>query len=301
MEILKKSDRIIIVNPVDFDIKHILECGQVFRFKDLGDRYVVFSKSFKAEVFTYDDRVEIITSDVEYFYNYFDLSADYGSIKKQLLSMDYNQGGKEAKEGFSEIGTKNTQKHPKICSYEYMSAAIEFGSGIRILKQDLFEVIISFIISANNNIKRIQGIIERLCEGLGIKMDGFYAFPTPEQLLKGSVSFFESIGAGYRAKYLAMAAKQLSGQLKQILKKTPARSELQQIMGVGPKVADCILLFGAGLKNVFPVDVWIAKSFSEDFGGSGNREQTARELVKIFGSLSGYAQQYIYYYKRSGY
>ncbi|MDR0850531.1 MAG: hypothetical protein LBN07_03545 [Christensenellaceae bacterium] len=280
MNITKTKDKIIISDTADFDIKQILECGQVFRFKNLGDRWTVFSKNYKAEIFTYSDRVEIISSNTDYFYNYFDLDTDYDEIKRQLLGIDYDSQ-------ITGLGTEMAQNEPEMSGYEYMSAVIECGSGIRILRQDLFEVIISFIISANNNIKRIQGIIERMCSGLGTKMEGFYAFPTLEQLLKADISFFEKIGAGYRAKYLYEATRQLAGEYNDILVKTPARERILQIMGVGPKVANCIMLFAFHRLDTAPVDVHIKRAI-ESMG-------KIKADVIFNHKYAGVAQQYIFY------
>ena len=271
IEVLK--DKIILYNPDSFNIRHILECGQVFRYKNLGDCYQVISSNKIAKIFTYNDRVEIETSDPEYFYNYFDLDTDYSKIKEELSK------------------------------YDMLKDAINYGNGIRILKQNLFETIISFIISANNNIKRIQGIIERISEHFGTKKDCFFAFPTLEQLKNATQEYYKSLGAGYRSAYLVKVVGQLENKQFDLyhLKELPTpilRKKLISLAGVGPKVADCILLFGFGRKDVFPVDTWIEKVYNEQNSIKRTREQIAQYYVDKFKNLSGYAQQYFFYNKR---
>ncbi len=268
-----EKEKIIITNLSDFNITHILECGQVFRFVKTDDNtYKVFSLDKFATIVTYDDKVEILTQDTEYFVNYFDLKTDYNDIKSAL---NY---------------------------YKQLQEPILYGYGIRILKQDFFEMIISFIISANNNIKRIQGIIEKICAFCGKDMGEYYAFPTLDQLMTCEVSDFKAFGAGYRADYLYKVCRQLKDISLDNLREMDTmslRKSLCTLMGVGPKVADCILLFGLGRKDVFPVDTWIMKVYKDIFnGGLTNREQISKFLVDCFKDLSGYAQQYLFYYKR---
>lgn len=269
-----ENGKIIITKLQDFNITHILECGQVFRFKKISEgHYISYSLDKKAEIITYNDRVEILTNDADYFINYFDLDTNYGKIKKDLSKFDL------------------------------LKEPIKYGYGIRILKQNLFEMVISFIISANNNIKRIQGIIEKICAFCGENMGDYYAFPTLEQLTKCTAQDFKNFGAGYRAEYLYKVCRQLQNvDLEQIAKppSNEARKMLCSLMGIGPKVADCILLFGLNRQDVFPVDTWIMKVYQDMFGGNlTNREKIANYLVDYFGSnISGYAQQYLFYYKR---
>ncbi len=273
MNIKLQQNKILITNPDSFDIKHILECGQIFRYKNMGEYYVVYSLDKRAKIYTYQDYVEIITDDTQYFYNFFDLDTDYNKIKSQLSKFDM------------------------------LKDAIKYGSGIRILKQNLFEMIISFIISANNNIKRIQGIIEKLCTAFGTNMGEYYAFPTIDQLKSATSKFYKSIGAGYRSEYLVKVISQLTnGQFdlnccdKYCTK--DLRKQFITLSGVGPKVADCILLFGVGRTDVFPVDTWIQKVYNDQNSTQRNREQIAQYFVDTYGDLSGYAQQYFFYNKR---
>lgn len=258
----------------DFNCQHILECGQIFAYKKLGEDYEVLSLDKKATIKPTDEGYEIWTKDVEYFENFFDLKTDYSEIKKELF------------------------KHP------IMQKPIEFGYGIRILKQDLFEVLISFIVSANNNIKRIQLILNKLRERLGENMGDFNAFPTREALLKVDEQFFTEIGAGYRAKYLYKVLRQVDEKTLlqwQDLDTLKLRKKLIELAGVGPKVADCVLLFGYGRGDVFPVDTWINQMYNKFYNKDKtvDREKIREALTQEFGAMSGYAQQYLFYYMRS--
>ncbi len=270
------KDYIEIFGKEDFDIKEILECGQVFSYKFMGDCYLAYSADKKAKVTETSLGYIIKTNHPNYFENYFDLKTDYGKIKETLSK------------------------------FPILKKPIDFGKGIRILKQNLFETLISFIVSANNNIKRIQMILERLREKLGSKVGDFYAFPTREQLKGASVEFFKEIGAGYRADYLYKVVRQIDDNTLnewQKLDTKDLRNKLISLSGIGPKVADCVLLFGYGRQDVFPVDTWIEKMYVKFYCSNSqivpNREKIRENLVKEFGNLSGYAQQYLFYSMRS--
>ncbi len=269
-EILK--DGILIIGKNDFNIDDILLCGQIFSFNKVDYGYDVYSLDKYAKVVEEENGYRIITNDSAYFENFFDLKTDYSLIKKELKK------------------------------YPLLSEPIKFGGGIRILKQDLFETLISFIVSANNNIKRIQLILNRMREKLGKDMGGFYAFPTQEELLKVDEKFFKEIGAGYRAGYIYKVVRQVDEKMLKDwnnLSTTELRKKLIALSGVGPKVADCVLLFGYGRKDVFPVDTWIAKMFNKYYAPLENREEIRRRLINEFGNLAGYAQQYLFYFMRS--
>lgn len=269
-EILK--DGILIIGKNDFNIDDILLCGQIFSFNKVDYGYDVYSLDKYAKVAEEENGYRIITNDSAYFENFFDLKTDYSLIKKELKK------------------------------YPLLSEPIKFGGGIRILKQDLFETLISFIVSANNNIKRIQLILNRMREKLGKDMGGFYAFPTQEELLKVDEKFFKEIGAGYRAGYIYKVVRQVDEKMLKDwnnLSTTELRKKLIALSGVGPKVADCVLLFGYGRKDVFPVDTWIAKMFNKYYAPLENREEIRRRLINEFGNLAGYAQQYLFYFMRS--
>lgn len=268
-----EKNKIEIVGKEDFNPEHILECGQVFSFKqnERGE-YEVLSADKRAVITETDAGFVIKTKDTAYFEEYFDLKTDYSSIKKHLRS------------------------------YKILKKPIEYGCGIRILKQNLFETLISFIVSANNNIKRIKMILNRIREKYGKNMGEFYAFPTREELLKAKVENFEELGAGYRAKYLFGVLRQVDERTLESwrgLQTQQLRAKLISLMGVGPKVADCVLLFGYGKKDVFPVDTWIAQMYNKYYDNLQNREKIRQNLLSEFGDFSGYAQQYLFYFMRA--
>ena len=261
-----------IYNKEDFNPTHILECGQVFCYQKEDGVYNVFPEKEYAQIEEFVDCYLIKTNNPDYFVEFFDLKNDYTSIKNKLLKFDI------------------------------LKEPINFGGGIRILKQNLFEMLISFIISSNNNIKRIQLILSRLRENLGEKIDKGYAFPTYDKLLTANQDFFVKIGAGYRATYLFKVLRQVNPEQLENWRDLPTeqlRKKLLSLIGVGPKVADCILLFGYGRGDVFPVDTWIFQMYNTYYPRLENREKIRENLVHEFKDLSGYAQQYLFYYQRS--
>jgi len=264
-------DGLFIPNSPDFDIKHTLECGQVFRFKPMDFGYRLYTMGHKADVYCQKDGTKILCKNKNYFIKYFDLDTNYAIIKSQLDKQN-------------------------------LSEAIKYGAGIRILKQNPLETIISFIISANNNIPRIKKTIERLCEGYGEKCDDYYAFPTLEKLSSIPLEFFKEIGCGYRAEYLVDTIAKLNDFDFEKLSKLDTielRQQLLKLKGVGRKVADCILLFGFYKTDVFPTDTWIEKVYKDEFGDNKLSAAKISEFyAKKFGNLSGYAQQYLFYAKR---
>lgn len=271
---LIQKNNIIITELKDFDIRHILDCGQTFRYEKLNEgQYRVYSKDKTCSVTQSDGKAVIECKDIEYFVNYFDLQRDYGEIKQKLKGKPF------------------------------MTDAIEYGHGIRILNQDRWEMLISFIISANNHIPRIKGIISRLCASLGENMGDYYAFPTPKAMASKDEDFYKALGAGYRAKYLAVTARQVADDfdLDEIdsMDGNAANKRLCSLMGVGSKVADCILLFGYHKQDVFPVDTWIKKVYKDIMGDSvADNNIIRRKLIDIYGEYSGYAQQYLFFNKR---
>ena len=270
--IQKQKDKIILINEKHFSAKDILECGQIFRYaKNSKGNYEVFSLNKHAEIVEKDGVVEIFCDDVDYFFNFFDFETDYSKIVDELSE------------------------------YPILKTAIDYGFGIRILNQDLFETIISFIVSANNNIKRIQKIIEKMCSSLGTKTDFGYAFPTLEQLSSASVELLRSFGLGYRAEYIHKTINIMKNfnidSLKEMSTEN-ARQTLLKLAGVGPKVADCILLFALQKNDVFPCDTWIKKVYHEHFEQGHKDHQISKFFVTKFDKNSGYAQQYLFYFQR---
>lgn len=273
MEIIKTKDKIIVNSPSDFDVVQTLCCGQIFRFTISGDRAKVCSQNKMAKLKFDADKIEIETDDVDFFYNFFDFSTDYTKIKEQL-SLD-----------------------------PLLKPAIQFAPGIRIINNDAYEMIISFIISANNNIKRIQKSIEYLCEHFGKNMGEYHAFPTLEELKTATVQDFVTAGLGYRAEQMFDTVQKLTMQDVEEMKSMPTaeiRQKLISYKGIGEKVANCILLFGFGTKDVFPVDTWINKVYNDIYKvNETNRQKITRLFTEKYGNLAGYAQQYFFYYYRS--
>jgi len=273
MEYKVYKNKIVMQNSSEFDIKHILECGQVFRYKVVESGYEVYALEHKARVYCQKDTTTIFCDDTTFFQKYFDFDTDYAKIKSELRDT------------------------------EILENALELGSGIRILRQDPLEIIISFIISANNNIPRIKKSLERLCERYGVKKGEYYAFPTLQKLKKVPEAFFLEIGCGYRAPYLVKTIQMLSEKFIQSLYSMDiieARKELIKLSGVGGKVADCILLFGYYRTNVFPCDTWIKKVYVQHFNGDCKLPagKISEYFVSLYGNNAGFAQQYLYYYKR---
>ena len=269
MKYILKKDCIKIQDNSEFNIEHILECGQVFSYEKVGDKYIVFPQDKHAEIVKENDCYKIFTKDTDYFIKYFDLNTSYKDIKD------------------------------KLTKFKIMKKPIEFGYGIRILKQDLFETLISFIISANNNIKRIKLILNNLRKKIG--QDG-KSFPSYDKLLSCDENFFKSIGAGYRANYLYKVLRQITPKQLEQYKSLPTkelRQKLISLSGIGPKVADCVLLFGFNRFDVFPVDTWIEQMYNMFYQPLSSREKISQNLVEEFGMLSGYAQQYLFYFQRS--
>ncbi len=218
------------------DLKQTLFCGQCFRFKELGENSFEGIVGDKYGKFTQKpDGIEIDCpeKDLPFWQDYFDLDLDYDKLLKEF----------------------NKDKTLK--------SACE-GRKIRVLKQPPFETLISFIISQNNNIKRIAGIIDRLCENFGTKTEYGYAFPTQQQLKNVTEEALAPLRAGFRAKYIADAAEKInSGEVDfhkiKALPDDEAREALKVIKGVGDKVADCVLLFGLHRLSAVPKDVWIKR------------------------------------------
>lgn len=268
-----EKGKITIFDTSDFNIEHILECGQVFRYKKLNNCYEVYTLNHKATIFS-QKPITICCDDEKYFEKYFDLDRDYAKIKLAL------------------------KKDGLLCK------AIDFGYGIRILNQGKIEAIIGFMISANNNIPRIKQILENICREYGTDMGDYYAFPTLEQLSTIPLEFFTNIKCGYRDKYLyetIQMLKDIDLDYLDTLSTDELKLQLMKLKGVGSKVADCIMLYGFHRTDVFPTDTWIKKVYVDFCKGSTNEsEKVVRSyFVNRYRELSGYAQQYLFYNKRS--
>lgn len=253
-----------------FDIKQTLDCGQVFRYKEENEKFTLTAGNHRAIFSVSADGTTIDCDDENFFRKYLDFDTNYDII--QLKSQDKG----------------------------LVSSAIDFGKGIRILKQNFVETVFSFIVSQNNHIPRIKAIIERICAEIGEDMGGYNAFPTVEALASKNEDWYASLGAGYRAEYLALTARRFVDEGIPDFTDTDtetARKILTSYKGIGRKVADCILLFGLARHDVFPVDTWIMKVFEEEYAGVP-ADKLSRLLVEKYGEYSGYVQQWLFYFKR---
>lgn len=278
-----ENEKLIITELNCFDLSKSCACGQAFRWTQ-NEKDGSWSCMLRSHpVIAKQNETELIiapckSGEEDGLIKYFDLERDYSKIESMLAEN------------------------------ERLSVCLNDASGIRVFNQDPFEALISFIISANNNIKRISGIIDRLCKYCGecIKLydDVFYAFPSPERIAELSISELKEIGTGYRAPYIKASAQRIADgyDLEKLrdISLANARKELLTFPGVGPKVADCILLFSLGHTDAFPVDVWIGRAMKELFFDS--EPPTKAELNRVIesiGSCSGIVQQYIFYYARA--
>lgn len=284
MDIIAENNNIILENAVDFDLKDIFTCGQCFRFNKTGDsEYTGTAFGKTVRISQCGNRVVFYnTSEADFrnvWFDYFDLGRDYSEIKAQLLKANDS----------------------------VMENAVHYGSGIRILKQELWETVVSFIISASNNIPRIKKIIELLCENFGEKhcYEGnvYFSFPQPKVIAKLSEGDLSVIRAGFRTKYILASAKAVdSGEFDLTslfeLSTADAKKALRSLSGIGNKVSDCILLFALNRFDSFPIDVWIKRIV--EFCYFENREQSIKTISEFaaerFGNLGGIAQQYLFYY-----
>lgn len=270
MECTKTENGILFKNVNDLDLAQTLDCGQSFRWEqqENGD--------FKGVAFDREVTVRLIGSDFyiiggkeedsELWSEYFDLDFNYAAVRDELSDLS-----------------------------GVLKSAASYAPGIRILKQDSWEALCSFIISQNNNIPRIKGIIKRLCENFGDKtVEGGCTFPDARRLAELSVEDLSPLRSGFRAKYLIDAAQKVaSGEVNlDDIKTMPtdeARRALMMIKGVGPKVAECALLYGMHRLECFPMDVWMKRAMAvllPEFG------------VEDLGDYAGIAQQYIFHYSR---
>lgn len=282
--ISEEEDKVILKGMEHFEPKHIFECGQCFRWDSEADGSytgVAFGRILNVK----KDNEDIIFSNTnlkdfkEIWEDYFDLKTDYGEIKN------------------------------KLSSDPILKEAIKFGNGIRILNQDEWEILISFIMSARNSIPMIKKSLNMLSERYG-KYIGeyngrkYYSFPEADVLDKLSLEEVQDCKASFRAKYIISAATIVSSGETDIyrfknLSTEDARKELMRFTGVGPKVSDCIMLFSMKKHDAFPIDVWVKRVMEYFY----LKKDTSLKIIQEygqdkFGEYAGYAQQYLFYYAR---
>ena len=270
MKNISSENFIVIPDVRDLDLEQTLDCGQSFRWEKQNDGSfsgVAFGKYVNISLDGTDMIIKNAAPDDEKIWReYFDLELDYGKIRGDISKL-----------------------HPVL------EEAARYAPGIRILRQEPYEALCTFIISQNNNIKRIKGIVARLCESFGDEIDeGVYTFPNAERLEELTPDDLAPLRAGFRNRYIIDSAKKVaSGEVDLELCKTAdyeaARAELMKITGVGVKVADCTLLFGMHRVEAFPVDVWMKRAMEKLFPGMSAND---------FGEYAGIAQQYIFHYSR---
>lgn len=257
-------------NVSDFDLKDTFECGQCFRFDEQEDgSYIGVASGKKLRIKKQGQKIilDCVWEDVNFWLDFLDLEFDYQDAKEKLSKL-----------------------HPNL------EKAAKHAPGIRILRQEPWEALCSFIISQNNNIPRIKGIVSRLCEYFGEKIDDrYYSFPDAKTISRLSKEDLAPLRCGFRDKYILDAASKVANDEinMETIKSLPieqARQELMKIKGVGVKVADCALLYGFHRLECFPMDVWMKKAMEELFPGVVGEE---------FGEHAGIAQQYIYHYMRN--
>lgn len=270
LQIQPTAEGILLTEITNFDLETTLDCGQCFRFARnedggwhgvAGHRPLTISQTNQGILLKH-----VTEEDFESFWRvYFDLDRDYAAVQRTFPA------------------------HPRL------QPCLEFAAGMRILRQDPLEALVGFIISQNNNVPRIKGIVRRLCESFGEPIGEEYAFPTPQRLAALSAEDLAPLRSGWRAAYILDAARKVACgdlDLDQVAQMpiVEARKALQTIHGVGPKVAECVLLYGMGRLEAFPLDVWMKRAMTDLFP-----DLTPED----FGQYAGIAQQYIFHYCRS--
>ncbi|MDR2143999.1 MAG: hypothetical protein LBP29_06490 [Treponema sp.] len=293
----------IIVPKKEFNIQATVECGQMFRFTkntDSGGHGVYELISQNRKCLLAEERgmavIRAEEKDIGYFVNYFDLETSYTPILKELRRQLAAPPARHARRS-------RARDLPPLIEH-----ALEYGKGLRLLKQDRFETLVSFILSTNNNIKRIKGTIERICTALGRRRESefgpFFAFPAAKKMAAMDEGFYREMGCGYRAKWIPEAARKAARKSARGLDGLEALSDeelikqLQTFNGIGPKAADCIALFAFGRYAIFPVDTWVKKIYADLFNERASEKTMRQNLISRFGHFSGIAQQFLFYYYR---
>lgn len=294
-EFKKTNTKVEFFGVKDFDLDHVFDCGQCFRWKKESESsyYGVVGEHFSKVSFEQTDgdehadaigniKIESYENDENFWIRYLDLNRDYGAIKETLSAGD-----------------------------SVMEEATQNGRGIRILRQEVWETLISFIISQNSNIPRIKNCIETLCSEYGEEIGLYrgqkiFTFPKLQTLAEVKEDELKSCRLGYRAKYIAEAARQINRDDGSVLEVASDMNDkeilkyLLHISGIGPKVASCIMLFSMGKLNIFPIDVWVKRVMNRLYNIEENDVDGMKEYAhKHFGKYGGIAQQYLFYYIRN--
>lgn len=281
MEYRLKMDTLIITGLVCFDLARSCECGQAFRWHRYENGFLGVVSGRAALLTQERDTLTVHPckeEEISFWLNYLDLDRDYSRIEQGMLA------------------------HPKMCS------CVCGSCGIHVFRQEPFETLISFIVSANNNVKRIMGTVEKLCilagEPFETPFGTQYAFPTPVRLAACSEAQLRDCGSGYRAPYIQKTAALVrDGFSLEALRGTPlaeARKAITALPGVGPKVADCILLYSLGHDDAFPMDVWMKRVMRMMFfDGTEPPKTELEQVITELGAEAGIIQQYLFHYARS--
>lgn len=276
---------IIVKDVEDFDPVHIFDCGQCFRWiREEDGSYTGVAMGKVINVKRDEKDIIIDNTNINDFKNiwfkYFDLGRDYSLLKKEFVKFDEN-----------------------------LKNAVDFGWGIRLLQQDGWEMLISFIISSNNRIPMIQRAINNICQRYGkylgeYRGKKYYSFPKPEELNVATVEELRDCKTGFRDKYIYSTTKDVIENNINIndfleMDSETCHKELMKFKGVGAKVADCIALFGMRKYNSFPVDVWVKRVMQEFYNAKEMSLPKMRKYgMDLFGDDAGFAQQYLFYYVR---
>ena len=285
MRVYEENNAVIVEGLKDFEPAHIFECGQCFRWnKEEDNSYTGVALQKILNIKKEDNIVYFNNATLDDFnniwYKYFDLDRDYGLIKEKLRKMD-----------------------------KHLNEAVEFGSGIRLLNQDEWETLISFILSANNRIPMIKKAIENISMSYGDEIGEYkgkmhYSFPRPKKINSISEEGIKSCKTGFRAQYIKDTSFIVAYSEEDLYKyknlnSEMCKKELLRFCGVGSKVADCIMLFSMSKFDVFPVDVWVKRVMEEFYiKEEMNLNQIRDYGIDQFKDLSGFAQQYLFYYAR---
>jgi len=265
----QNGNDIILLGIKNFNLTQTLECGQCFRWEGADGNYTGIAHGRQLQLNLDNDNLTLKDVSASEFDNiwkdYFDLGRDYCQIRQQY------------------------SPDPSL------TKAVEFSPGLRVMRQDPWETLITFILSQNSNIPRIKGMVARLCENFGQALPcGGHAFPTPETLAGLTPEALAPIKPGYRAPYIIDAARQVAeGKLNLAIMQTQPSTEIHkaliQIHGVGPKVADCVLLYGFGKVECYPMDVWMKRVMADMYPAG---------FPEVLKPTAGIAQQYLFHYAR---